>query len=630
MTLQEGSLKLTIEMKNEKINKKGINETLSTLKRDILKNSKSYSKLEYQNKNDDFISNKKKKILSPFNEKEFNDKIIKKIKIKPIFNVETTRSLNGKKSTENNVINNDNNKKNNKELKIKNINLISNKEDCNNNDIYDKNNENIIESETEKNGGVEKSDKNIISQNFINNKSNFSSEIKKDKVNKYKSGEIKIIMKKVNKNEDDKKKVNNKEKNVQQSEKTTKSIMGSLIGSGIINENNNINMNIGRLITENEIDVKSQKNSVKSKDELISQSKSIKIDENEDEEGEYDEVEDDYDEKIKNDNNRKLINSLNIININNLNNINNDDNNKNTNINEYPIIKSLTITQHSTNNINNIFKMCYICEHSYSINRLFVAECKEHYLCKRCTKNYYEEIIEDGNKEILCPFIKCKAKVNIDNLRNIISQEHFKRLSNKYQETDNNLKESQNTFFFTKLKSNYNKENLQLYTKKHVIDINSNKNFFNYNSVKDGYCPFCYEESLFSKTNTHFSKCLNCLSKICRYCFKDFTERHIDMNYNEHCKVYYRLEEDDKNKKNKCLNILMQYFFVFAIFYLLFAGSFYNIKAQLIHIFKVNNNSNIIRYCFVYLFTIIFFVITVPFIFLMFPYFPSILALSDY
>ena len=588
--------------------------------------------MEYGNKNADFILNKKKIILEPFNEKELNDKIIKKIKIKPIFNVETTRSLNVKKSTGNNVINNDTNKKNKKELKIKNINIISNKEDFNNNDIYDKNNENIIENENEKSQNIDKIDKNFIFQNFINNKSNISSEIKKETINKYKSGEIKVIMKTINKNEDDKKKVNNKEKNIQQSEKTTKSMMGSLIayGSGIINENNNINNNICRLITENEIDVKSQKNSVKSKDELISQSKSIKIDENEDEEGEYEEVEDDYDEKIKNDNNRKLINSVNVIKNNNLNNINNDHNNKNENINDNPIIKSLTITQNSTNNINNIFKMCYICEHSYSINRLFVAECKEHYLCKRCSKNYYEEIIEDGNKEIFCPFIKCKAKVNIDKLSNIISHEHLKRLSNKYQETNNNSKESQNTFFFTKLKSNFNKESLQLYTKKHVIDINSNKYFFNYNSVKDGDCPFCYEESLFSKTNTHFSKCLNCLSKICRYCFKDFTERHIEWNYNEHCKVYYRLEEEDKNKRNKCLNVLMQYFFVFAIFYLLFAGSFYNIKAILVQIFKVNYNRNIIRYFLVYLFTIIFFVITVPFIFLMFPYFPSILALSDY
>ena len=588
--------------------------------------------MEYGNKNADFILNKKKIILEPFNEKELNDKIIKKIKIKPIFNVETTRSLNVKKSTGNNVINNDTNKKNKKELKIKNINIISNKEDFNNNDIYDKNNENIIENENEKSQNIDKIDKNFIFQNFINNKSNISSEIKKETINKYKSGEIKVIMKTINKNEDDKKKVNNKEKNIQQSEKTTKSMMGSLIayGSGIINENNNINNNICRLITENEIDVKSQKNSVKSKDELISQSKSIKIDENEDEEGEYEEVEDDYDEKIKNDNNRKLINSVNVIKNNNLNNINNDHNNKNENINDNPIIKSLTITQNSTNNINNIFKMCYICEHSYSINRLFVAECKEHYLCKRCSKNYYEEIIEDGNKEIFCPFIKCKAKVNIDKLSNIISHEHLKRLSNKYQETNNNSKESQNTFFFTKLKSNFNKESLQLYTKKHVIDINSNKYFFNYNSVKDGYCPFCYKESLFSKTNTHFYKCLNCLSKICRYCFKDFTERHIEWNYNEHCKVYYRLEEEDKNKRNKCLNVLMQYFFVFAIFYLLFAGSFYNIKAILVQIFKVNYNRNIIRYFLVYLFTIIFFVITVPFIFLMFPYFPSILALSDY
>ena len=77
-------------------------------------------------------------------------------------------------------------------------------------------------------------------------------------------------------------------------------------------------------MTENEIEERSSKISVKSKNDLISGSKSIKIDENEnEEEDEYEEIEDGIDEKIKDDNNRKIIiNSINIANNYNLNNIN--------------------------------------------------------------------------------------------------------------------------------------------------------------------------------------------------------------------------------------------------------------------------------------------------------------------
>ena len=647
MTLQEGNLKLTIELENEKINKKSINEALSTLKKDILKNSKSFTKLEYDNQKNGLFPNKKKLIPHPLFEDKKMQKI-QKIKIKPIFNVETTRSLNGKKTTENNIIMSNDNIYNNNEDEIKIQNIIINKKeksDINsNNNINDEDIINIKEKD-ENDNNTNNNGKNVISQNFFNNITKNSLQIKTDTININKSEEINLINSTNNINED-KKKDNHKEKNIQQSEKTIKSIMGSLMahGSGDIHENNKINnikTNICRLITENEIDVKSQKNSIKSKNELISESKSIKIDENEDEDDEYEEVDDEYDEKIKDDNNRK-INNLIIKNNNNINSLNNNEkkdeniqklqnefNENSQNANDNRVIKSLNINP-TINCINeNIIKMCNICEHSYSINRFFVSECKEHYLCKRCTKNYYEEIIEDGIKEIFCPFMKCKAKVNIDDLKDIINIEHFKRLNNKYQDSNNSIEESQNKLFFTKIKTNYSKENLQLYTKKNVIDINSNKNFFNYNRAKDGYCPFCYEESLFTKTNTHFYKCLNCLRKICRYCYKEFTERHIDMHYIEHCKVYYRLNEDDKTKKNKCYILLMEYFFVFAIFYLTLAGSFYNIREKLFHIFKANNNRNIFKYFLVYLFTIILFVVTVPFIFLLFPYFPSIIAIFD-
>ena len=64
---------------------------------------------------------------------------------------------------------------------------------------------------------------------------------------------------------------------------------------------------------------------------------------------------------------------------------------------------------------------CRICEYSYIESAMFLPECNIHYLCKRCTKNYYEEIIDEGNKELFCPFLQCKKGVNIEKLKTFIS-----------------------------------------------------------------------------------------------------------------------------------------------------------------------------------------------------------------
>ena len=93
-----------------------------------------------------------------------------------------------------------------------------------------------------------------------------------------------------------------------------------------------------------------------------------------------------------------------------------------------------------------------------------------------------------------------------------------------------------------------------------------------------GYCPFCCEESLFSKTNTHYSKCFNCLSKVCKYCYKEFVEGHIDIHSIDHCKVYYRYERKDLNNSGLCLRLFLQLFFVIACYFLCFASTFIKIR----------------------------------------------------
>ena len=668
MTIQEGELRFTIKMNHEPVNKRTINQTITSMRRDMIKNSQSYVKLDSESRKLDLYLNKKGILCSPYKERDskerdsfFNkNKEIKKIKLKSRINVETTISNKLNKTTEVNIFNKDNkdmeNYHNNNledEFKIKNIDLISDNSNKENNlsvkDINDikknenKNEENIIniinneyninkiiidlKDVNNNNKKINVNPKNYLSQNYVNNFSNKDKKIKKIlPIDTNKSEEINK-KNSFNFNENDSKRDYNKEKNVQPSDITmndqvSKNILGSLrtyLG-GEFHENENIN--IHNLMTENEEDDNLSKNTVKSKNELISQNKSLKIDEEESVEVE----EDEYDEKVKENNNTKLISSSNKKNI--FPNVDNEISHYNNEkckivINEFKNknnsdIKSLNLNQ----NTEITYKMCFICEHTYPMTKIFVAKCNEHFICKRCAKNYFEEIIEEGkNNEILCPFLKCREPIEFSDLKNIINQEHYNRLFLK----------NKNNFYFTKLKTNIDKKNIEKYSKKNVIDINSNKNIFNYNSEKERYCPFCYKKSLFLKTNNHYYKCLNCLCKICKHCFKEYDERHLDLNYIHHCKVYYRMEIDaNKTKYNNFILFLIEILFVCAIFYLCFAGSFLLIRQMFFYLFNIRRGRNIIKFIFIYFFTIIIFIITIPFIFLLYPYFPSIISIFEY
>ena len=313
------------------------------------------------------------------------------------------------------------------------------------------------------------------------------------------------------------------------------------------------------------------------------------------------------------------------------------------NLNEEENLKEFSLNSKSEdkNTIeNNIFKQtikriedenyfsCSICEYTNLESEMFIPECNIHYLCKRCTKNYYEDLIDDGINELFCPFLQCKKEVNLNKLKSFISQNHFSRLK-KYHTNLKNIDE--NKLIFSKLKTEINKEDVELYSKKHVIDINTNKNFYNYKGSMDSFCPFCNEETLFKFTNNHFYKCLNCLSKVCKYCFKEFNNKHIEFNYTERCKVYFRLGDSNDNSENKFCQFLKQLFFVIAIYYLTFVGIFLVLRDKFFIIFDAKKrNIFLIKYIFGYFFSFIIFIIVIPFLIIIYPYFPSIIGIFDY
>ena len=180
------------------------------------------------------------------------------------------------------------------------------------------------------------------------------------------------------------------------------------------------------------------------------------------------------------------------------------------------------------------------------------------------------------------------------------------------------------------IKSDYKTEDIEHYSKKHVIDINSNRILYNYKGVNEKFCPICNEHSLFTQTNNHFYKCLNCLTKVCKFCFKEYNISHFDMTNPNNCKVFHRFSEINQNKTNKILLFLLELFFVIASYYLTFIGIFLCLRDCFSIVFNIKKNANCCKYIFCYCFSVVIFILLIPFIIIIFPFFPSISAMLDY
>ena len=290
---------------------------------------------------------------------------------------------------------------------------------------------------------------------------------------------------------------------------------------------------------------------------------------------------------------------------------------------------------------------CFICEKSYNLNKMFSPKCNAHYICRKCIKSYYEDIFENNNFLLKCPKTNCNEEIELNILKNIISQTHYEMFINMQKKNkekfnsinsfNNNIRElylkDTKLLFNSKIKN----ENIKLYSQNHVLDINSNEKLYLYNKNKDIYCQKCFKPTLFTKINGFFIKCLNCDNKICKYCLKEFNNYHMDIMYENHCKVYYRKDDDFYfNNTSKILVYLLQLFYVLAMYYLSFAGIFYIVLNFLQKIIKFSyrkyNNKCIlfIIYIFFYFFSFIALLACSPFIVVIHPFFPSILSLIDY
>ena len=268
--------------------------------------------------------------------------------------------------------------------------------------------------------------------------------------------------------------------------------------------------------------------------------------------------------------------------------------------------------------------ICSICEITYTSCAYYAAECNYHFLCKKCAKSFYEEKIETGAKTLLCPFITCGKKFSKEQVKKFVSKKHYQML----EEEKNNLNS------LALINSNNNKK-IDNYTENHVIDINNNKNFYNFNKNKEMVCSKCNKESLFCREKQHFMRCLNCKFAQCKYCFKEYTYDHFDLNSKNYCRIYYRGDESYVHSFGKIIKFLIQLFLVFAIFFLSIISQWKLPKHIFTNLFFRSNNVNncflfYIKMIMIHLFTFIIFMICLPINIIMFPWFPSFLALIDY
>ena len=268
---------------------------------------------------------------------------------------------------------------------------------------------------------------------------------------------------------------------------------------------------------------------------------------------------------------------------------------------------------------------CAICDITYTSCTYYVAECNFHFLCKKCAKSFYEEKIELGAKELFCPFVQCGKRFPKNQAQKLLNKKYYMMLEEE---------ERNNSLNSLGLMKNYNLKGMKTYSVNHVIDINNNKIFYNFNKNKNIFCSKCFNEALFCREKQLFMRCLNCGFAQCKYCFKEYTNDHLDMNSNNYCRIYYRGDELYTHSLGKIINFLIQLFLVFAMFFISIISLWKLPKRFFTDLFFKANNNNffffLIKIIFIYFFSFIIFVICLPINIIMFPWFPSFLALFDY
>ena len=322
----------------------------------------------------------------------------------------------------------------------------------------------------------------------------------------------------------------------------------------------------------------------------------------------------------------------------------------------FNVIKNSEINKIKDRRISQLF--CFIC--NSNDGKLYHTKNCNHYFCKECGQNYFEQQVQRVKYTLKCPKYDCNNYLNLNNIKEILTQDTFIKLDT-YQKINHNFNKMTSIKINEKiipelytpklkprnsietitnesckgldcLKSNFlkiphnkkNKKKCFSHKNKHILKIDNSTKFKRKieqeKEINNIRCLKCKKPSLFKRDDLSFIRCLNCDNVFCKFCLKKFNNiYHRRKFFCGHCYL--------KRKKRKKLNFLskMKYeiLFVFSGFFVIIIGfSKYEIE------FIIKKK----RKCFIlYIIYIIFFVIIFSLNFiigiLFFPYFPVITLL---
>ena len=276
---------------------------------------------------------------------------------------------------------------------------------------------------------------------------------------------------------------------------------------------------------------------------------------------------------------------------------------------------------------------CLICSRVYPSRDIFTTHNCEHKFCIYCLSYYYEYKISNGEindiSQFKCPIIICGFFYTIDELERILSQnitEYF--LKGKKGPMKYSIKDINN------LRFNRNNEQISSYSQKNVIDVNSNESFYMFTKNKEMNCPLCNGEYLFGRKGLNNFVCLNCLRKFCKYCKKEYKERHLDKASRDRCKIYFKVEDEEfkkakkKKKKTICSTYLLSVLYMIVSFVFVLLGTCLYIREGIECCLQMRGKRkgfvSILKSILFYCIYILLLLIVVPLIILSFPYFPLI------
>ena len=271
----------------------------------------------------------------------------------------------------------------------------------------------------------------------------------------------------------------------------------------------------------------------------------------------------------------------------------------------------------SEKNINTLDFECLFCGKIYQDKTYYENFRCDHYFCKECGKNYYENLLgKSESKYFKCPVFSCPSSYSyqfIKSLTSLKSKKFEHQYNINYKERNNVMKE---------LNSKENFISYEKIMKKNVIEINDKNNFYTYVKRILFECPACKEISLYGTIKTPYYKCLKCLKNFCKYCREEYNNSHFDLSCKEHCKVFYRIKEKKiKNKKLIDIVLFFKLFFLFICAFLFIMTFFIN---KLKYSLKIRNICKKITYIIIF---IILSLVFTPLSILLIPYFPIICSI---